>query len=190
MKKLLFVLLLSLSFACVVRAQEPAAHVEHAEAEAPESALSTVFRWANFAILCGGLGYLLRKPLREFLDGRRQEIADGLNRASRAQKDASDRMDEIEAKLGRLSADMAALRSDAEGESRQEHERLIAEARAEVDRVVEQAKQEIERVGRGVEREIKELVAEKVIDRASKTLRSEMTQDDHKRVVVRFIKNL
>ena len=39
-------------------------------------------------------------------------------------------------------------------------------------------------------REIKEQLADQVIDRASQSLRTQMTQDDHKRVVVRFIKNL
>jgi F-type H+-transporting ATPase subunit b len=99
-------------------------------------------------------------------------------------------MDEIERRLAHLTADMAALRSEAEKEALVEREKILAEARREVERVIEQSRQEIDRVARTVEREIKEKIADLVIDRASNTLRSEMTQDDQKRVIVRFIKKL
>lgn len=165
---------------------------EHGEGAAAheESPWAAVFRWANVAILFGGLGYLLRKPAREFFEGRRTEIALGLQRAQEAQATAHARMEEIERRLARLSAEVATLHSEAEKESLAEHEKIITEARREVDRVVEQSRQEIERIARSVEREIKETIAEQVTDRAANTLRSEMTQDDQKRVVVRFIKKL
>lgn len=193
MKRLIFLLLLSLSISRSALAQ-----VEHAgselgqaaESEHQESAAATVFRWVNFVILFGGLGYLLRKPAKEFFEARRRDIAEGLNRARNAQAEAQRRLGEIEKRLGQLSAEMTELRAQAEKESVLERERIVTEAKADVNRVVEQARQEIERVARSVEREIKEHLADQVIDRASQTLQTQMTQDDHKRVVVRFIKNL
>jgi hypothetical protein len=48
----------------------------------------------------------------------------------------------------------------------------------------------MERIAHGIEREIKESVADVVVERASQKLQEKMTQDDQRRVVVRFIKNL
>jgi F-type H+-transporting ATPase subunit b len=193
MRKLIFFFILSFCICQFGVAQEAGHPVpsEHAE-EAPheEGPMATVFRWANFIVLFGGLGYLLRKPAKEFFEGRKKEISEGLNRAQHAQEEAQARMDEIERRLSRLSSEMADLRSQAEKESSSERERIVAEARLEVDRIVDQSRQEIERVVRSVERDIKSRLADRVIDRASEHLRTEMTQDDHKRVVVRFIKNL
>ena len=191
MKKLIFCLAFSLVVCRPSVAQEVAPAGEHAvEAEHEESSSAVVFRWINFLILIGGLGYFLKKPAKEFFETRSREISEGLNRAQAAQAAAQGRMDEIEQRLGKLSSDMAALRTQAEKESAMDKDKIVAEAKAEVARVVEQSRQEVERVARSVERDIRETLADKVIDRAGQTLQTQMSQDDHKRVVVRFIKNL
>jgi F-type H+-transporting ATPase subunit b len=155
-----------------------------------EGPLQTVFRWVNFLVLFGGLAYLLRKPMSEFFTQRSQDITAGLQRAQDAQATAHARMDEIEQRLASLSAEVSALRSAAEKESMAEREKILTDAKREVERVIERSRQEIDRVARSIEREIKETVADAVIDRAGKRLRTEMTPDDQKGVVVRFIKKL
>ena len=172
-------------------AQEPAGPGEgEAAAEHQESPLQSVFRWANAIALFGGLGYLLRKPAREFFQTRGQEITSGMRRAAETEANAKVRMNAIEQRLSRVSEEVAALRANAEKESRVEHDRILDDAKREIERVVEQSRQEIERVARSVEREIKEDIAALVINRAENTLRTQMTQDDQKRVILRFIKKL
>jgi len=165
-------------------------HAEKTEAQHEDSTSQVIARWANFVVLFGGLGYLLRKPLLEFFQARRNEIKTGLQKAQDAQAMAEIRMAEIERRLAHLTADMASLRLEAERESVGDRERILAEARREVDRVIEQSRHEIERVAKAFEQRIKESMADLVIDRAGHTLRTEMTQDDQKRVVVRFIEKL
>ena len=185
MKRILVLLLFSvLILGTVAFAQEKGAEPHE------ESPLSTVFKWGNALLLFGGLIYLLRKPAGEFFDNRKNQITSGLERAKEAQSGATARMDGIEQRLYALSADVAALRSEAELESADARAKILDEAKREVDRVVEQSKQEIERVARSIEREIKEQVAGSIVDRAGKTLQTQMTEDDQKRVVVRFIKKL
>ena len=43
----------------------------HEEAESP---IYVAFKWLNFAVLFGALGYLLRKPAAGFFDSRKAEI--------------------------------------------------------------------------------------------------------------------
>ncbi len=189
-KAILFSLMAIFLLAAVAPAQEHAEGEAAAEEHAAESPLTVVFRWANFVILFGALGYLLRKPAREFFEGRSNEIASGLARASQAQQTAEQRLVDIEKRLGHLSVDIAALKAEAEKESVTERDKVIAEAKREVERVVEQSRQEIQRFARSAEREIKESLAELVVDKAGKALRTEMTEDDQKRVIVRFIEKL
>ena len=191
MKKIASLLLVVcvLSVPTLVRAQE------HSEGSAStrsqeESIWPVVFRWANFAVLLGLVGYFLKKPATEFFGSRKQEIRAGLERAAKAQEDADRRMGEIERRLGRLSTDLTALRAQAEAESKRERDNIIDEARREIQRVVEQSRQDIDRAATSIEREIRQKVAGDIIDQASHTLQTEMTPSDHHRVVVRFLKNL
>ena len=191
MKKTLALLLLSVwicGSVSVVRAQEAGASNQAQSEE--ESPVRMVARWANFIVLFGGLAFLLRKPMSEFFTTRRAEIAGGLQRAQDAQTSAQARMDEIEKRLANLTGALEKLRAGAQQESSGERDKILANAKHEVERVVEQARQEVERVARSIEREIKEHVADQVIDRAGNALRTEMTQDDQKRIIVRFIQNL
>lgn len=191
MKKILALLLLSVAICGMTSiAFAQAEHAQGVEAQREEPAWHAVAKWANFIVLFGGLAFLLRKPMNSFFETRKNDISSGLQRAQDAQAAAQARMDEIEQRLAHLTADMAALRAEADRESLVEREKVLAEAKREVERVIEQSRQEIDRVTRTVEREIKEKIADLVIDRAGNTLRSEMTQDDQKRVVVRFIKKL
>lgn len=191
MKKILALLLLSVwicGSVSVARAQEQGSGAPAQREE--ESPVRTIARWANFILLFGGLAFLLRKPMGEFFTTRRAEIASGLQRAEDAQTSAQARMDEIEKRLANLTTEIEKLRAGAEQEALAEREKILAAAKHEVERVVEQSRQEIERVARSIEREIKEHIADQVVDRAGNTLRTEMTQDDQKRIIVRFIQNL
>jgi F-type H+-transporting ATPase subunit b len=191
MKRLFGCLVLSVMICgSVSLAAAQAERAEKTEAQSEESPLQAVAKWVNFAILFGGLAFLLRKPMGDFFATRRKEITGGLQRAQDAQTSAQARMDEIEQRLARLTSEIDGLKTQAQKESLAEREKILAEAKREVERVVEQSRQEIERIARTVEREIKEHVADQVIDRAGTTLRSEMTQDDEKRIVVRFIQKL
>src|SRR3989304_4886520 len=123
---------------------EAAGHAEGAEAEhEQEGPLQSVARWANFLILFGGLAYLLRTPMRDFFISRRKEIGYGIQRAKDAQASAHARLDEVEQRLGALSAEVAALKSEAEKEVLVERERILTEAKRDVERVIDQSRLEI-----------------------------------------------
>ena len=189
MKRILVLLLFSVLISGTAypalgqEAEEPAA--EHAE-----SLWAPVIRWFNAALLFGGLIYLLRKPAIEFFANRKKQIVTGMERARDAQTTANSRMDEIERRIGSLSAELSALRSESDRLAAAERDKILADARRDVSRVVEQSRQEIDRLARSIEREIKEKIAAAVVERAGETLRTQMTEDDQKRVVVRFIKKL
>ena len=169
-----------------LRAQETGEHSK-SEESAEESPLKTAWKWVNLLILLGGIGYLLKKPALEFFETRKKDITSGLERAKTAHEESARRMAEIERRLGRLSEDIASLRTQADAESAREREKILADARRDVDRLIDQSRQEVERIARGIERDIRAKIADAVVDRAGHTLETQMTEDDQKRVVVRFL---
>jgi F-type H+-transporting ATPase subunit b len=189
MKKLLPAILIFLFVSIgspIVRAQEAGEHSQTEEAK-DESPIKTAWKWVNLLILLGGIGYLLKKPTLEFFETRKKEITAGLDRAKTAQEESGRRMSDIEMRLARLSEEIASLRTQADTESAKEREKILEDARRDMERLVDQSRQEVDRIARGIERDIKARIADAVIDRAGHTLETQMTEDDQKRVVVRFL---
>ena len=189
MKKLLPAILIFLFVSIgspIVGAQEAGEHSQTEEAK-DESPIKTAWKWVNLLILLGGIGYLLKKPTLEFFETRKKEITAGLDRAKTAQEESGRRMNDIEMRLARLSEEIASLRTQADTESAKEREKILEDARRDMERLVDQSRQEVDRIARGIERDIKARIADAVIDRAGHTLETQMTEDDQKRVVVRFL---
>jgi len=81
----------------------------------------------------------------------------------------------------------ATAKTQAEADSSKERESILADAKRDMERLVEQSRQEVDRIARGIERDIKGKIADAVVERAGRTLETQMTEDDQKRVVVRFL---
>jgi F0F1-type ATP synthase membrane subunit b/b' len=71
-----------------------------------------------------------------------------------------------------------------------DRDRIVAEVQKDVNRIVEEARQEIQSIARDAERDLKERHGDQAMSRDTQTLQTHVTQDDQKRVVVRFIRNL
>jgi F-type H+-transporting ATPase subunit b len=164
---------------------EEAEHAE--EAEGP---LAVLFRWINFAILFGGLGYLLRQPARDFFEQRQAEIRGGLEKSRQAQADATSRMSEIDGRLAKLTDEIAQIASVADDSARKERARIIADAKVEASRALGQSEAEVERLARGMEREIREQVADRVVEQAEEILRAKLTDQDSGRLIQRAVEKL
>ena len=101
------------------------------------------WKWANFVLLAGGLGYLLAKNLPPFFRSRTEEIQRGITEAAALKKDADARLAQMESRLGKLDAELAALRDGAKAEITAEGERMQAETRAALAKIQSNAEQEI-----------------------------------------------
>jgi len=164
-------------------------NAEHSNKEdKPEP--NPLWKWINLLVLISGIGFLLRKPAGDFFESRKKDITGGLDRARAAQEESGRRMAEIERRMSRLSQEIASLKTQADAESAQERETMLAQAKRDMERLVDQSRQEIDRIARGIERDIKGKIADAVINHAGRTLETQMTEDDQKRVVVRFLKKV
>lgn len=104
--------------------------------------------WANFLLLAGGLGYLVKKNAGPYFAQRSQQIHKGMVDAERARAEADAKVAEVDRRLANLAADIEALRRDAHQEAEAEAQRVRREAAAEMAKIQARTIEEIAAAGK------------------------------------------
>ncbi|MGH9777713.1 MAG: hypothetical protein ACRD5I_04810 [Candidatus Acidiferrales bacterium] len=152
--------------------------------------LTTVFKWINFITVFGALGWLLRKPMREFFTGQRATIQAAINEGREASRQAEQRMAEIEQRLARLDQEVEALRQEAAANAAAEQQRIRETARREAERILATAQAEIESTSRAARLELRAYAARLAVSLAEQRIRQRLTPDTHAALFETFVRGL
>jgi F-type H+-transporting ATPase subunit b len=172
-------------------ASPEATHAAGGEAAHGESIWAFLARLANFAILAGGLYYLLRRPTTSYLDARSQQIRSDLEYAARTRGEASAHLREIGERLKALPGELAAMRSRGQEEVVAEEARIKRTAEAESERLMEQARREIDRQLQIARRDLTAHAADLAVAVARARLSRELTDPAAQaRLVERYISQI
>lgn len=132
----------------------------------------------NFAVIFFAMAGLLRKMLPGYFRGRTSTIQKGIEEARKMSEDARRRLAEVEGRLSRLDADIAAMQREADENAKAEEQRLLAAGEEERRRIVTSAEQEIEMAANSARRELKAYVAELAVQLAEKKIRVSKDTDE------------
>ncbi len=187
--------LLAASWGSAVSAAQPHDAVgtgTAAEAEGPheQTALQTVAKLANFALLAGVLVYFLRSPVAAHLTSRAAQIRQDLVTAAEMRAAATAQMTDIERQLASLPAELDALRAQGAADVAAEQQRIAAAAEAERARLLEQTHREIATRLRIARRDLTAHAADLAVTVAEARIRQTITPDDQLRLVDRFTSQL
>lgn len=147
-------------------------------------------RTVNLAIFLGFLYFLLRKPAAAFFEARSKQITDALSKAKVEKEAAEAKLAEVEKRLANLASEQAGIRVEAEREAEAEHERIRVRTDEEVRKISETAGREIGSALKTAQADLQRFVAEKAVELAEATLRSEITDADRKRIVTEYADQL
>lgn len=163
-----------------------------AEAEGPheQTAMQTVAKLANFALLAGVLVYFLRSPVSAHLTSRAAQIRQDLVTAAEMRAAATAQMTDIERRLASLPAELDALRAQGAADVAAEQQRIAAAAEAERARLLEQTHREIATRLRIARRDLTAHAADLAVTVAEARIRRTITPDDQLRLVDRFTSQL
>jgi F-type H+-transporting ATPase subunit b len=186
-------------FACVAFSQEPssdhtinpnpsAAVDKDVEAEYHDPML--MWKWINFAILAGALGYLIGKNAPGFFKTRTATIQREIRQASKLRDEAEARAREMEQRLASLGAEIETLRREAKEQIAHEGERIRQETAQQIARVQHTAEQEIASHAKHVTQELKAYAAKLAIDLAGQRIEAQMSGDTQSVMVSRFLHDL
>jgi len=169
---LLFALLVFAPLLSVRAAEEG----EHAAGGVPTE---LIFKWLNFITIFGGLGYLLRKPMREFFTGQREAIQSSIEEARRAREESRARLRGVEERLARLEQEAEALRREAAENATAEKQRIQETAQREAERILSTARAEMESVTRAARLELRAYAARLAVSLAEQEIRQRLTPQTH-----------
>jgi F-type H+-transporting ATPase subunit b len=148
------------------------------------------WKWANFAVLAGGLGYLIGKHAGPFFRARTQEIQSGIAEATKVRADAEARAAEIESRVGNLAAEVEGLRAKSKQEIASEGARLQAETQAQIAKIQARAQMEIESASKHASLQLKATAAQLAVQLAEQQVRQKLDQGTHEQLVHGFIADI
>ena len=91
----------------------PVLAAEGAEPDPTETTTGLIFRWLNFIIVFGGIGFLVAKSGGAFFRANAKEIAASIVQATASREEAARELHEVEAKIAHLNQDVAEMREQA-----------------------------------------------------------------------------
>jgi F-type H+-transporting ATPase subunit b len=166
----------------VERASESPAEGEHGGME--------IWKWANFAVLAGALGYLVSKNAGPFFAARSRQIRKDMIEADDLRKQAEARAAEVDRRLANLDAEIAALRAESQRETQSESERLSKYAVAEIGKLQAHAQQEIVSAGKAARLELKRYSAHLAVTLAEQKIRARMGATTQDILIQNFVSKL
>ena len=96
-----------------------------AEESHPSQTMDFIGKVINFLLLFGGLAYVLRKPLGNFLKARSEELEKTLEVAKESHEGAAERLNQVESRLGKLDEEIEQMQREAEAKGQSLHQRII-----------------------------------------------------------------
>lgn len=190
MKRLLLLtLLFALPYTAAPAAAQPAQQT-HSAAAGPHTGGLLVWKWANFAILVGVLGWLIRKHAGPYYAARSKKIEQDRLEAADFHQRAEAQAAQVELRLRDLEADIARLRAESAAETRAESERRVRQTAEEIAKIEAGSEEQIVAAGRAARMELKRYSVELAIGIARKKIAGRLTPETQDALVRGFVRHL
>jgi F0F1-type ATP synthase membrane subunit b/b' len=170
-----------------VYAQETKPEVQPDPVEEP---VGTLFKWLNFIVVFGALGYFIAKKTPPIFRARAEAIAAGITSATAAKAEAERQLREAEAGLAKLDQETAAMREKLKSEFAAESQRLAEAGKAELQKIEHAAEVEMNAARRAARLELRALVARLATESAAEMVPLQITMAQRAALVERFVEDL
>jgi F-type H+-transporting ATPase subunit b len=150
----------------------PALAQEQSAPDPADSLTETIFRWLNFALVAGGIIYLIRKTGAPYFRQNAQAISRSIQQAAEERAAAERELNEVSQKLAKIDLEIQDLRRTAASESSAQAERMRALARKEVERIGQAARAEIAASERAAALELRGAAARLATEQAAALVRT------------------
>jgi F0F1-type ATP synthase membrane subunit b/b' len=168
----------------------PALAAEAAEEDPAASTAGLIFRWLNFILVFGGIGYLIAKHGGAFFRANAKAIAASITEATAAKAEADRELHAVEIKIARFDQEVADLREAARRDSAAEAERLRASGRAEIEKISQAGRGELAAAERAAQQELRSIAASMAVERAGALVSSRMNREIRARIFHSFLGEL
>lgn len=147
------------------------------------SIMEWVWRIVNFAILVFILVKFLNKPLKNYLQQRKELIEKSIKEAREAKELAMKALAEVEDRLKVKDKEIEEIISSAKTSGEREKERLVEEGEKLKAKILEQAKINIEYEVKRAKEKIKEEAVDAAMQIAEEKIKAKMTKDNQEKLL-------
>src|SRR5678816_1592200 len=137
-----------------------------------------LWKFANLAIFTAAGIYILRKPISQALQSRRGAIEQELIKAQNERDQALARVAEADSMLSGLDDDVRKVQEQAREEATSERQRITLSTEREIEKLKQQAQREMETADKLARKELREFLAEKSVQMARESIRTQMRPED------------
>ena len=155
-----------------------------------ESPIGELFKWLNFAVVAGAVGYLCMKKGPSFFRRRADAITAAITQATATKAEAERQLQDAESRLARLDLETADLRAHAQRDAQAEAQRLRDLTRAEAEKISAAARAEIQAAERAARLELKAFGAQLAVAGAESLLTKQLTPQTQDSLFRAFVHNL
>ncbi|MDR2367640.1 MAG: ATP synthase F0 subunit B [Deltaproteobacteria bacterium] len=178
-----------------VAVEDPAAHTVTAdEADAHETTGYSAERWRdflyrviNFVVYVAILYFLLRKPIKNFLSGRRDNVARTLEYLETQSRNLSEQTGALTRQLDQLGQERLGILSQYERDGAKERDRIIAEAHRTAELIIKRAESAMDLEIKTARQKLTAEIGELAKNLAQEEIVEKITDDDRSRLVLEFV---
>ncbi|MCA1591063.1 MAG: ATP synthase F0 subunit B [Acidobacteria bacterium] len=152
--------------------------------------VETLAKVINLLLFIGLMYFILRRPLGQAFNARREGIRKDLMRAQEERNAAVLKLEEVEERLKRLDAEVEAVRAQALKEAAEERERIERSTEEDIRKLREQAQREIESAAKTARAELRAYAAEQSVKLAEEMIRRDIRPDDDARLIGEYVEEL
>lgn len=157
-----------------------------------EEILHSGLHWSliNFTIFVSLLFFLLKKPVKEFWEGRAGQIRFDIEEGEKLGREAKSRYENLRKSIARLDSDVHDLVLSLEREGEMEKKRLMEEGKRRSDRLKEDTVRILDQEFRKARESLKEQAAAIALETAEKMVRENLSGEDQKRLSDEYMTGL
>ncbi|HMB15417.1 MAG TPA: F0F1 ATP synthase subunit B [Pelovirga sp.] len=149
-----------------------------------------LYRLLNFSIVVAILVYFLKKPIRNALSGRREDIENALAEAKKVKEEAEAKFAEYDKKLDQATQEIAAISASIRKEAEMEKQKIIENAREQATKIEQDAEKaaalEVAKARISLQQEAVQLA----VGVAEDLLKKNFTKDDDSRLIDEYMQKV
>jgi F-type H+-transporting ATPase subunit b len=145
---------------------------------------------ANFAILLSGILFLIFRFMLPALRKRTEDLAEAMDVAAKAKREAEARMDELDAKMRAFEQEAQRVQAEAREQGEALKAKIIAEAVAAAKRILDKAQSEIESETMKAATRLKKETVAMAMEMASGALAKNFNETDQRNAVKEYLQRV
>ena len=146
-----------------------------------------VMRWVNFLILAFLLIKFSRAPLKKFLEGKKQEIADEIGDLEAEKEEILGQIDESKKQLENSRERLAVLKKRIVTQGEKTRQMIIDEAEREGQMMLQSAQQKVDSRILEARQLLKSELVDSAVTLATKLLPEKITEEDNQKFIDAFM---